>query len=198
MFRLAAPAALLVVLAVLQGAGLLFPREERVKELCDDRFRRESAVPADGRSDNATYAQAARLLQDYADRLVPCRSAELEDASKAHSEFVAILAGSYVRRDDNLLRLVAGRISWQAWLDEDAAIAAWAQSRAGLFRDRLKSGSGVIFARSGALQEAKASLHDWAERQRALLQQQSAIDPAARTRLTTCRYDGVVLQCTTS
>jgi hypothetical protein len=198
MFRLAAPAALLVVLAVLQGAGLLFPREERVKELCDDRFRRESAVPADGRSDSATYAQAARLLQDYADRLVPCRSAELEDASKAHSEFVAILAGSYVRRDDNLLRLVAGRISWQAWLDEDAAIAAWAQSRAGLFRDRLKSGSGVIFARSGALQEAKASLHDWAERQRALLQQQSAIDPAARTRLTTCRYDGVVLQCTTS
>jgi len=198
MFRLAAPAALLVVLAVLQGAGLLFPREERVKGLCDDRFQRESAVPADGRSDNATPAQATRLLQDYADRLVPCRSAELEDASKAHSEFVAILAGSYVRRDDNLLRLVAGRISWQAWLDEDAAIAAWAQSRAGLFRDRLKSGSGVIFARSGALQEAKASLHDWAERQRALLQQQSAIDPAARTRLTTCRYDGVVLQCTTS
>jgi hypothetical protein len=198
MFRLAAPAALLVVLAVLQGAGLLFPREERVKGLCDDRFRLESAVPADGRSDNAMPAQAARLLQDYADRLVPCRTVELEDASKAHSEFVAILAGSYVRRDDNLLRLVTGRISWQAWLDEDAAIAAWAQSRAGLFRDRLKSGSGVIFGGSGALQEAKASLRDWAERQRALLQQQSAIDPAARTRLTTCRYDGVVLQCTTS
>jgi hypothetical protein len=30
------------------------------------------------------------------------------------------------------------------------------------------------------------------------MQQQSAIDPTARTRLTTCRYDGVVLQCTTS
>ncbi len=198
MFRLAAPAALLVVLAVLQGAGLLFPREERAKGLCDDRFRLESAAPADARSDIATPAQAARLLQHYADRLVPCRSVELEDASKAHSEFVAILAGSYVRRDDNLLRLVTGRISWQAWRDEDAAIAAWAQSRAGLFRDRLKSGSGVIIGRSGALQEAKASLRDWAERQRALLQQQSAIDPAARTRLTTCRYDGVVLQCTTS
>jgi hypothetical protein len=198
MVRLTAMAALLVMLAVLQGAGLLFPREERAKGLCDDRFRLESTVPADGRSDNATPAQAARLLQDYADRLVPCRTAELEAASTAHPELVAIVAGSYVRRDDNLLRLVTGRIAWKAWCDEDAAIAAWAQSRAGLFHDRLKSGSGIIFAGSGALQEAKASLRDWAERQRALLRQQSAIDPTARTRLTTCRYDGVVLQCTTS
>jgi len=198
MVRLTATAALLVVLAALQGAGLLFPREERAKGLCDDRFRRESTVAADGRSDIATPAEAARLLQDYADRLVPCRTAELEDASRAHPEFVAIAAGSYVRRDDNLLRLVTGRIVWKAWRDEDAAIAAWAQSRAGLFRDRLKSGAGIIFAGSGALQEAKASLRDWADRQQALLQQQSAIDPTARTRLTTCRYDGVVLQCTTS
>jgi hypothetical protein len=197
MVRLTAMAALLVVLAALQGAGLLFPREERAKGLCDDRFRLESTVAADGRSDIATPAQAARLLQDYADRLVPCRTVELEDASKAHPEFVAIAAGSYIRRDDNLLRLVTGRIG-KAWRDEDAAIAAWAQSRAGLFRDRLKSGPGIIFAGSGALQEAKASLRDWAERQRALLQQQSAIDPTARTRLTTCLYDGVVLQCTTS
>ena len=110
---------------------------------------------------------------------------------------VAIAAGSYVRRDDNLLRLVTGRISWKAWRDEDAAIAAWAASRAGLFRDRLASGTGV-FAISGALQEAKSSLRDWADRQWALMQQQSAIDPTVKTRLTTCRYDGVVLQCTTS
>jgi len=198
MFRLAAAATLLIGLAALQGAGLLFPREERAKGLCDDRFRLESAVPADGRSDNATPAKAARLLQDYADRLVPCRTVELEDASKAHSEFVAILAGSYVRRDDNLLRLVTRRISWKAWLDEDAAIAAWAQSRARLFRDTLKSGSGVIFARSSALPEAKASLRDWVDRQRALMQQRSAIDPTARIRITTCRYDGVLLQCATS
>ena len=198
MVRLSALTALLVMLAVLQGAGLLFPREERAKGLCDDRFRLELTVPADGRSDVATPAEAARLLQDYAARLVPCRTAELEDASKAHSELVAIVAGSYVRRDDNLLRLVTGRIAWKAWRDEDAAIAAWAQSRAGLFRDRLKSGPGIMFAGSGALQEAKASLRDWADRQQALLQQQSAIDPTARTRLTTCRYDGVVLQCTTS
>ena len=129
---------------------------------------------------------------------MPCRTAELEGASRAHSELVAIAAGSYVRRDDNLLRLVTGRISWKAWRDEDAAIAAWAQSRAGLFRDRLKSGSGVIFARSGALPEAKASLRDWADRQRALMQQRSAIDPTAGIRITTCRYDGVVLQCATS
>jgi hypothetical protein len=198
MIRLTAMTALLVVLGVLQGAGLLFPHADRAKGLCDDRFRLESTVPADGRSDNATPTEAARLLQDYADRLVPCRTAELEDASKAHSEFVAIAAGSYVRRDDNLLRLVTGRISWKAWRDEDAAIAAWTQSRAGLFRDRLKSGSGTIFARSGALPEAQASLQDWADRQRALIQQQSAIDSRVQTRLTTCRYDGVVLHCTTS
>jgi hypothetical protein len=191
-------AALLIVLAVLQGAGLLFPREERPKGLCDDRFRLESTVLAEGRSGDATPAEAARLLRDYADRLVPCRTAELLDASKAHPEFVAIVAGTYVRRDDNLLRLVSGGISWTAWRDEDRAIAAWAQSRAGMFRDRLKGGSGTVFARSGALQEAKASLRDWADRQKALVQRQSAIDPAARTRLTTCRYDGVVLQCTTS
>jgi hypothetical protein len=198
MFRLAAMAALLIVLAALQGAGLLFPRDDRARELCDDRRRLESAVSADVRLDNATPAEAARLLQDYVDRLVPCRTGELEVASTAHPELVAIAAGSYVRRDDNLLRLVTGRISWKAWRDEDAAIAAWTASRAGLFRDRLKSGTGIIFARSGALQEAKASLQDWADRQRALMQQQSAIDPTARTRLTTCRYDGVVLQCTTS
>src|SRR5882724_4117432 len=197
MFRLAAMAALLIVLAALQWAGLLFPRDDRARELCDDRPRLESAVPADARSDNATPAEAARLLQDYVDRLVPCRIGELEVASAAHPELVAIVAGSYVRRDDNLLQLVTGRISWKAWRDEDAAIAAWAASRAGLFRDRLASGTGV-FARSGALQEAKASLRDWADRQRALMQQQSAIDPTAKTRLTTCRYDGVVLQCTTS
>ena len=141
MVRLSALTALLVMLAVLQGAGLLFPREDRAKGLCDDRFRLKSAVPADGRSDIATPAEAARLLRDYSDRLVPCRTVELEDASKAHSELVAIVAGSYVRRDDNLLRLVTGRIAWKAWRDEDAAIAAWAQSRAGLFHDRLKSGS---------------------------------------------------------
>ena len=198
MFRLAAMAVLLIVLAALQGAGLLFPRDDRASELCDDRRRLESAVSADVRTDNATPAEAARLLQDYLDRLVPCRTGELEVASTAHPELVAIAAGSYARRDDNLLRLVTGRISWKAWRDEDAAIAAWAASRAGLFRDRLKSGTGIIFARSGALQEAKSSLQDWADRQRALLQQQSAIDPTVKTRLTTCRYDGVVLQCTTS
>jgi hypothetical protein len=198
MFRLAAMAALLIVLAVLQWAGLVFPRDGRAWELCDGRRRLESAVSADVRLDNATPAEAARLLQDYLDRLVPCRTGELEVASTAHPELVAIAAGSYARRDDNLLRLVTGRISWKAWRDEDAAIAAWAASRAGLFRDRLKSGTGIIFARSGALQEAKSSLQDWADRQRALLQQQSAIDPTARMRLTTCRYDGVVLQCTTS
>jgi hypothetical protein len=197
MVRLAATAALLIVLAALQGAGLLFPRDDRVRELCDDRRRLESAVSADGRSDNATPAEAARLLQDYVDRLVPCRTGELEVASTAHAELVAIAAGSYVRRDDNLLRLVTGRISWKAWRDEDAAIAAWTVSRAGLFRDRLTSGTGG-FAISGALQEAKVSLQDWADRQRALLQQQSAIDPTVKTRLTTCRYDGVVLQCATS
>jgi hypothetical protein len=198
MFRLAAMAALLIVLAVLQWAGLVFPRDGRARELCDNRRRLESAVSADVRLDNATPAEAARLLQDYVDRLVPCRTGELEVASTAHPELVAIAAGSYARRDDNLLRLVTGRISWKAWRDEDAAIAAWAASRAGLFRDRLKSGTGIIFARSGALQEAKSSLQDWADRQRALLQQQSAIDPTVKTRLTTCRYDGVVLQCTTS
>jgi len=196
MFRLAAMAALLIVLAALQSAGLLFPRDDRARELCDDRRRLESAVSADARSDNATPAEAARLLQDYVDRLVPCRTGELEAAS-AHPELVAIVAGSYVRRDDNLLQLVTGRISWKAWRDEDAAIAAWVASRAGLFRDRLKSGTGG-FAISGALHEAKSSLQDWADRQRALLQQQSAIDPTVKTRLTTCRYDGVVLQCTTS
>jgi hypothetical protein len=198
MFRLAAMAALLIVLAALQGAGLLFPRDDRARELCDGRRRLESVVSADVRLDNATPAEAARLLQDYVDRLVPCRTGELEVASTAHPELVAIVAGSYVRLDDNLLQLVTGRISWKAWRDEDAAIAAWAASRAGLFRDRLKSGTGIIFARSGALQEAKSSLQDWADRQRALLQQQSAIDPTVKTRLTTCRYDGVVLQCTTS
>lgn len=197
MFRMAAMAALLIVLAALQGAELLFPRDDRARELCDDRRRLGSAVPADARSDNATPAEAARLLQDYVDRLVPCRTSELEVASTAHPELVAIAAESYVRRDDNLLRLVSGRISWKAWRDEDAAIAAWAASRAELFRDRLASGTGV-FAISGALQEAKSSLQDWADRQRALLQQQSAIDPTARTRLTTCRYDDVVLRCTTS
>jgi hypothetical protein len=196
MVRLAATAALLIVLAALQGAGLLFPREDRARELCDDRRRLESAVSADVRSDNATPAEAVRLLQDYVDRLVPCRTGELEVASTAHPELVAIVAESYVRRDDDLQQLVTGRISWKSWRDEDAAIAAWAASRAGLFRDRLASGSG--FAISGALQEAKSSLQDWADRQRALLQQQSAIDSTVKTRLTTCRYDGVVLQCTTS
>jgi hypothetical protein len=195
MFRLAAMAALLIVLAALQWAGLLFPRDDRARELCDDRRRLESAVSADVRSDNATPAEAVRLLQDYVDRLVPCRTGELEVASTAHPELVAIVAESYVRRDDNLLQLVTGRISWKAWRDEDAAIAAWAASRAGLFRDRLISGTGG-FAISGALQEAKSSLQDWADRQRALLQQQS--DSTVKTRLTTCRYDGVVLQCTTS
>src|SRR5258708_11712438 len=197
MFRLAAMAALLIVLAALQWAGVLFPRDDRARELCDDRRRLESAVSADVRSDNATPAEAARLLQDYLDRLVPCRTGELEVASTAHPELVAIVAGSYVRRDDNLLQLVTGGISWKAWRDEDAAIAAWAASRAGLFRDSLASGTGG-FAGSGAVQEAKSSLQDWADRQRALLQQQSAIDSTVKTRLTTCRYDGVVLQCATS
>src|SRR5258707_14233270 len=103
MFRLAAMAALLIVLAALQGAGLLFPRDDRARELCDDRRRLESAVSADVRSDNATPAEAARLLQDYVDRLVPCRTAELEVASTTHSELGAIAAGANVRRGDNLL-----------------------------------------------------------------------------------------------
>src|SRR5260370_14858761 len=112
MFRLADMAALLIVLAAVQWGGLLLPRDVRARELCDDRRRLESAVSADVRSDNATPAEAARLLQDYLDRLVPCRTGELEVASTAHPELVAIVAGSYVRRDDNLLRLWAGAQSW--------------------------------------------------------------------------------------
>ena len=195
---LTAITALLVVLAALQGAGLLFPRGDRARELCDDRRRLEAAVTTDGRGDNATPEEAARLLRYYADRLVPCRTAELEAATRVHPELVAIAAGSYVWRDDNLLRLVRGRISWKAWREEDAAIAAWVLSRSGILRDRLKGVSATIFGRSSASQEAQASLQEWADRQRALMQQQSVIDPTARMRLTTCTYDGVVLQCTTS
>src|SRR5258708_25986345 len=106
MFRLAAMAALLIVLAALQWAGLLFPRDDRARELCDDRRRLESAVSADVRSDNATPAEAARLLQDYLDRLVPCPTGQLAGASTAHPELVSIVAGTYVRPDDNLPQLV--------------------------------------------------------------------------------------------
>ena len=157
MVRLAATAALLIVLAALQGAGLLFPRDDRARELCDDRRRLESAVSADGRSDNATPAEAARLLQDYVDRLVPCRTGELEIASTAHAELVAIAAGSYVRRDDNLLRLVTGRISWKArrghrGLDCFAgrAVPRQADKRHGWFRDiRRAAGDEIVPAGLG-------------------------------------------------
>lgn len=198
MIRLTAMTALLVVLAVLQWAGLLFPHgADRVRELCDDYRKMDQAFLADVRSDNATPAEMAQLLQDYLDRLVPCRKAELEVASAVHPALVAILAESYVRRDRNLLQLVTGRIAWKAWRGEDEAIAAWAASRAELFRDRLTSGEGG-FSRSDARHEATLSLQAWADRQWALIQQQSAIDSTVKTRLTTCRYDGVVLHCTTS
>src|SRR5258708_13692358 len=102
MFRLAAMVALLIVLAALQGAGLLFPRDDRARELCDDRRRLESAVSADVRLDNATPAEAARLLQDYLDRLGPCRTGDLEVPSRAHPQPIATLARSYVTRVGNL------------------------------------------------------------------------------------------------
>jgi hypothetical protein len=198
MIRLTAMTALLVVLAVLQWAGLLFPRgADKAKELCDDYRKMDQAFPADAHAGNATPAETAQLLQDYRDRLVPCRKAELEGASTVHPALVAILAETYARRDHNLLQLVTGRMSWKVWRDEDEAIAAWAASRAKLSRDRLTSGEGD-FARSDARHEATLSLQDWADRQRALIQQQSAIDSRIQTRLTTCRYDGVVLHCTTS
>lgn len=198
MIRLTAMTALLVVLAVLQWAGLLFPRgADKAKELCDDYRKMDQAFPADAHAGNATPAETAQLLQDYRDRLVPCRKAELEGASTVHPALVAILAETYARRDHNLLQLVTGRMSWKVWRDEDEAIAAWAASRAKLSRDRLTSGEGG-FARSDARHEATLSLQDWADRQRALIQRQSAIDSGVPTRLTTCRYDGVVLHCTTS
>jgi len=198
MIRLTAMTALLVVLAVLQWAGLLFPRgADKAKELCDDYRKMDQAFPADAHAGNATPAETAQLLQDYRDRLVPCRKAELEGASTVHPALVAILAETYARRDHNLLQLVTGRMSWKVWRDEDDAIAAWAASRAKLSRDRLTSGEGG-FARSDARHEATLSLQDWADRQRALIQRQSAIDSGVPTRLTTCRYDGVVLHCTTS
>jgi hypothetical protein len=198
MIRVTAMTALLVVLASLQWAGLLFPHgADKARELCDDHRKMDQAFPADVRSGNATPAETAQLLQDYLDRLVPCRKGELEVASTVHPALVAILAESYARRDHNLLQLVTGRMSWKAWRGEDEAIAAWAASRAELFRDRLTSGEGG-FPRSDARHDATLSLQDWADRQRALIQQQSAIDSTVRTRLTTCRYDGVVLHCTTS
>jgi hypothetical protein len=198
MIRLTAMTALLVVLGVLQWAGLLFPRgADRARELCDDYRKTDQAFPADTHAGNATPAETARLLQDYRDRLVPCRKGELEVASTVHPALVAVLADSYARRDHNLLQLVTGRMSWKVWRDEDEAIAAWAASRAELFRDRLTSGEGG-FAPSDARHEATLSLQDWADRQRALIQRQSAIDSQVQTRLTTCRYDGVVLHCTTS
>jgi hypothetical protein len=198
MVRLTAMTALLLVLAALQWAGLLFPRgADKARELCDDYRKLDSAFLADVHFDNATPAETAELLRDYLDRLVPCRKGELEGASTVHPALVAILAESYARRDHNLLQLVTGRMSWKAWRGEDEAIAAWAASRAELFRDRLTSGE-AGFARSDARHEATLSLQDWADRQRALIQQQSAIDSKVQTRLTTCRYDGVVLHCTTS
>ncbi len=198
MIRLKAMAALLAVLAALQWAGLLFPRgDDKARELCDDHRKLDAAFPADVRSDNATPAEKAQLLQDYLDRLVPCRKGELEVASTVHPALVAILAESYARRDHNLLQLVTGRMSWKAWRDEDGAIAAWAASRAELLRDRLTSGEGG-FTRSDARHDATLSLQDWAKRHEALIQQQSAVDSTVKTRLTTCRYDGVVLHCTTS
>jgi len=198
MIRLTAMAALLVVLAAFQWAGLLFPGgDDRARELCDDHRKLGLAFPADVRSGNATPAQTAQLLQDYVNRLMPCRTGELEVASTVHPALVAILAESYARRDHNLLQLVMGRMSWKTWRDEDEAIAAWAASRAELWRDRLTSGEGGL-ARSDARHDAALSLQDWATRHQALIQQQSAIDSQAKTRLTTCRYDGAVLFCTTS
>jgi len=198
MIRLTAMTALLVVLAVLQSAGLLFPRgADRARELCDDYRKMDQAFPADAHAGNATPAETAQLLQDYLDRLVPCRKAELEVASTVHPALVAILADSYARRDHNLLQLVTGRMPWKVWRDEDEAIAAWAASRAELFRDRQTSGVGG-FTRSDARHEAALSLQAWTDRQQALIQRQSAIDSRVQTRLTTCRYDGVVLHCTTS
>ena len=72
-----------------------------------------------------------------------------------------------------------------------------AASRTTVFSDKLTSGEG-LFARSDARHEATLSLQDWAKRHEALIQQQSAVDSTVKTRLTTCRYDGVVLHCTTS
>src|SRR5260370_7850754 len=112
MFRLADMAALLIVVAALQWAGLLFPRDDRARELCDDRRRLESAVSADVRSDNATPAEAARLLQDYLDRLVPCRTGELEVASPAHPQLVPIVPPPYVTPAHHLLHPLTPRISW--------------------------------------------------------------------------------------
>jgi hypothetical protein len=198
MIRVTAMAALLVGLAALQWAGLLFPGgADKARDLCDDHRKMDRAFPADVRSGNATPAETAQLLQDYRDRLVPCRKAELEVASTVHPALVAILAESYARRDHNLLQLVTGRMSWKTWRGEDEAIAAWTASRTELFRDRLTSGEGG-FPRSDARYDATLSLQDWADRQRALIQRQSAIDSKVQTRLTTCRYDGVVLHCTTS
>jgi hypothetical protein len=113
-----------------------------------------------------------------------------------HPAFVAIVAESYARRDNNLLQLVTVRISWKAWRDEDEAVAAWAASRTTVFSDKLTSGEG-LFARSDARHEATLSLRDWANRHQALIQQQWAIDSKVKAQLTTCRYDGVVLRCTT-
>jgi hypothetical protein len=198
MIRVTAMTALVIALAALQWAGLLFRGgADKARELCDDHQTMDQAFPADIRPGDATPAETAQLLQDYRDRLVPCRKAELEVASTVHPALVAILAESYIRRDHNLLQLVTGRMSWQAWRGEDEAIAAWTASRAELFRDRMTSGGGG-FARSDARHEATLSLQDWADRQRALIQQQSAIDSNVKTRLTTCRYDDVVLHCTTS
>jgi hypothetical protein len=198
MIRLGAMAALLLVLAALQWAGFLFPGGDgKARELCDDRRKLDSAFPADAHSGNATPAETAQLLQDHLGRLVPCRKGELEGASTVHPTLVAILAESYARRDHNLLQLVTGRISWKGWRGEDEAIAAWAASQAELFRDRLTSGEGG-FTRSDARHEATLSLQEWADRQRALIRQQSAIDSRVKPQLTTCRYDGVVLRCTTS
>jgi hypothetical protein len=198
MIRLKAMAALLLVAAALQWAGLLVPHaDDRAKELCDDHRKLDAAFPADVGSGNATPAETAELLQNYRDRLVPCRKSELGVASTVHPALVAILAESYARRDHNLLQLVTGRMSWKTWRDEDEAIAAWLASRVELLRDKLTSGEGG-FASSDARHDATLSLQDWATRHRSLIQYQSGIDSAVEQRLTTCRYDGAVLHCTTS
>jgi len=145
----------------------------------------------------ATADDAALLLALHQDYLMPCRRLAVESAAKVGPAVVAILAENYAAADDNAARLVAGRITWGAFVTENQTLIT--RRRAALLtageemQRHLAAPRPVAREGEEPRERADAALALWARRQQLLLQAQAV--GGAMTVLR-CRYSGDVLTCT--
>lgn len=137
----------------------------------------------------ATPQEAADVLALREDYVTVCRKLALESAGKVHPAIVAILADNYAKVDVNTARFVSGQIDWGVFVTENQALVT--ERRGHLLAAAETMQVNVRDARPSKIeprQRAETALSDWARQQKALLPQ---------AKVTTCRYAGASLACST-